>query len=81
MLVADPAERRANLQQVIDGLAVAEETGTAAASTSPARSTPKVWYGPDPRNLSQEFFDAAVEKRTQESLTPSNPAAPASPTR
>ena len=33
----------------------------AAASTSAGTFNPTGWFGPHPKNLSQEFFDAAVE--------------------
>lgn len=61
LMEADPARRKENLQKVIDGLAVAEAVGARCAVTICGSFNPKVWYGPHPKNLSQEFFDAAVE--------------------
>ncbi|MGC8759963.1 MAG: sugar phosphate isomerase/epimerase family protein [Bryobacteraceae bacterium] len=61
LLEADAARRKENLQKVIDGLAVAEAVGARCAVTICGSFNPKVWYGPHPKNLSQEFFDAAVE--------------------
>lgn len=61
LLDADPARRPQNLQQVINGLAVAEATGARCAVTLCGSFNEKVWYGPHPKNVSQEFFDAAVE--------------------
>lgn len=61
LMEADPARRKENLQKAIDGLAVAEAVGARCAVTICGSFNPKVWYGPHPKNLSQEFFDAAVE--------------------
>ncbi len=61
LLDADPARRKENLQKVTDGLAVAEATGARCAVTICGSYNEKVWYGPHPKNLSQDFFDAAVE--------------------
>lgn len=61
LLDADPAKRKENLQRVTDGLAVAEAVGARCAVTICGSFNEKVWYGPHPKNLSQEFFDAAVE--------------------
>ncbi len=61
LLDAKEEARRANLRQVTDGLALAEAIGALccvdiAGSYSTAR-----WDGPHPDNLSDRFFDAAVE--------------------
>jgi len=61
LLDADPQKRRENLQTVTDGLALAEEIGALCCVDIAGSFSPKEWYGPDPRNLSEEFFDAAVE--------------------
>lgn len=61
LLDADAARRKDNLQRVIDGLAVAEATGTRCCVDIAGSFNEKVWYGPHPRNVSQEFFEAAVE--------------------
>lgn len=61
LLDADPALRQANLRKVSDGLAVADETGTRCCVDIVGSYNPKYWDGPDPRNVSRECFDAAVE--------------------
>lgn len=61
LMDADPARRKENLQKVTDGLAVAEAVGARCAVTICGSFNEKVWYGPHPKNLSPEFFDAAVE--------------------
>jgi len=61
LLDADPARRRENLGKVTDGLAVAEAVGARCAVTICGSFNEKVWYGPHPKNLGREFFDAAVE--------------------
>jgi len=61
LMDADPARRRENLRKVTEGLAVAEAVGARCAVTICGSFNEKVWYGPHPKNLGQEFFDAAVE--------------------
>jgi sugar phosphate isomerase/epimerase len=61
LLDADPAKRRANLQTVIDGLALADEIGAACCVDIAGSFDTQTWYGPHPDNLGQRFFDAAVE--------------------
>jgi sugar phosphate isomerase/epimerase len=61
LLDADPARRRANLQQVTDGLALADELGALCCVDIAGSFNPTVWYGPHPDNLTPRFFDAAVE--------------------
>jgi sugar phosphate isomerase/epimerase len=61
LLDADAAKRKENLQRVTDGLAVAEAVGARCAVTICGSFNEKVWYGPHPQNLSQDYFDAAVE--------------------
>ncbi len=61
LLDADPAKRRENLEKVTAGLAVADAVGARCAVTICGSFNEKVWYGPHPKNLSREFFDAAVE--------------------
>jgi sugar phosphate isomerase/epimerase len=57
----DPALRQANLQYVIDRLALAEAVGAHCCVDITGSYNPKVWYGPHPGNLSQKFFDETVE--------------------
>ncbi|HZT32346.1 MAG TPA: TIM barrel protein [Bryobacteraceae bacterium] len=61
MLDPDPETRRANLNYVIQRMALAEAVGARCCVDIAGSYNPKVWYGPDPRNLSREFFDATVE--------------------
>ncbi len=61
MLDPDAEKRRANLRQVAERLALAEAVGARCCVDIAGSYHPKVWYGPHPKNLSQEFFDATVE--------------------
>lgn len=61
MLDPDQDKRRANLRHVTSQLAVAEGVGARCCVNIAGSFNPKVWYGPHPRNLSREFFDATVE--------------------
>jgi len=53
--------RRANLERVTEGLALAEAVGARCCVDIAGSFNPDVWYGPHPKNLSDEFFDLAVE--------------------
>ena len=53
--------RKANLAYVIERLALAEAVGARCCVDIAGSYNPNVWYGPHPKNLSQEFFDATVE--------------------
>jgi sugar phosphate isomerase/epimerase len=61
LMDADNQKRRANLELVTDGLAVAEGVGALCCVDIAGSLNTKVWYGPNPENLSQTFFDATVE--------------------
>lgn len=61
LLEADPAKRKANLEKVIDGLAVADAVGARCCVDIAGSYNAKVWYGPHPDNVSKKFFDATVE--------------------
>jgi sugar phosphate isomerase/epimerase len=61
MLDPDAAKRRENLRMVSSRLAVAEAVGARCSVNIAGSFNPKVWFGPEPRNLSREFFDATVE--------------------
>jgi len=61
MLEADPEKRSANMRFVIERMALAEAVGARCCVNTAGSYNPKVWYGPDPRNFSREFFDATVE--------------------
>jgi len=61
MLDPDPAKARENQRVVASRLAVAEAVGARCCVDIAGSYNPKVWYGPDARNLSREFFDVTVE--------------------
>jgi sugar phosphate isomerase/epimerase len=61
LLDADATKRAANLRLVTEGLALAEAIGARCCVDIAGSYHPSIWYGPDPRNLSQEFFEATVE--------------------
>jgi sugar phosphate isomerase/epimerase len=61
LMDADPAKRKANLDNVTDGLALAEAVGARCCVDIAGSLNKDVWYGPHPDNLSEAFFDAAVE--------------------
>jgi len=61
MLDPDAQKRAANLAYVTDRLALAEAVGARCCVDIAGSFNPTVWYGPDPKNLSQEFFDLTVE--------------------
>lgn len=60
LLDPDEAKRKENLQRVIGGLSVAEAVGARCCVDIAGSYNPKVWYGPHPKNVTAEFFDAAV---------------------
>lgn len=61
MLDPNPAKRAANLAYVTERLAVADAVGARCCVDIAGSFNPTVWYGPHPKNLSQEFFDLTVE--------------------
>ncbi len=61
MLDPDAEKRTKNLHYVAERLALAEAVGARCCPDIAGSYNPKVWYGPHPKNLSQEFFDATVE--------------------
>lgn len=61
LLAADPEERRRNLQYVTEGLALADEVGALCCVDIAGSFSATHWFGPHPENLSQRFFEAAVE--------------------
>jgi sugar phosphate isomerase/epimerase len=61
MLDPDPEKRRKNMDYVQERLALAEELGTRCCVDIAGSYDPKIWYGPNPKNISQEFIDATVE--------------------
>jgi sugar phosphate isomerase/epimerase len=61
MLDPDPAKRRENVEYVTQRLALAEAVAAMCCVDIAGSYNPDVWYGPHPKNLSKEFFDATVE--------------------
>ena len=61
MLDPDTALRRANVGYVTERLALADAVGARCCVDIAGSYNPEVWYGPNPKNLSKEFFDATVE--------------------
>jgi sugar phosphate isomerase/epimerase len=57
----DPLKRRKNMAYVQERLALADELNARCCVDIAGSYDPKVWYGPNPRNLSREFIDATVE--------------------
>ena len=75
ILDPDPEKRSANLNYVIDRMRVADEVGARCCVDIAGSFNPNIWYGPDPKNLSAEFFDATVENCRQNNRPRSNPIA------
>jgi sugar phosphate isomerase/epimerase len=61
LLDADSEKRRKNLETVTEGLALAEAIGARCCVDIAGSFNRTSWFGPHPDNLSQKFFDAAVE--------------------
>jgi len=61
LMDADPARRKANLENVTQGLALAEAVGARCCVDIAGSFSTEQWYGPHPKNFSEEFFDLAVE--------------------
>jgi sugar phosphate isomerase/epimerase len=61
ILDPDPQKRSENLSYVIERMRLAEGVGARCCVDIAGSFNPQLWYGPDPKNLSKEFFDATVE--------------------
>lgn len=61
MLDRDPVKRRDNLRYVAERLQFADACGARNCVDIAGSFNPDLWYGPNPKNLSREFFDATVE--------------------
>jgi sugar phosphate isomerase/epimerase len=61
MLDPDSDKRRQNLSYVAERLQLAEAVGARCCVDIAGSFDPDLWYGPNPKNLSKEFFDATVE--------------------
>ncbi len=61
LLDPDAETRKKNLATVTEGLALAEAVGARCCVDIAGSFSPTSWFGPHPDNLSDRFFDAAVE--------------------
>ena len=61
MLDPDNDKRRENLRYVTERCALADAVGARCCVDIAGSYNPTEWYGPNPKNLSREFFDATVE--------------------
>lgn len=61
MLDPDAGKRRENLNYVMERMALAEALGARNCVDIAGSMNPAVWFGQDPKNLEQGFFDATVE--------------------
>ena len=61
MLDPDPIKRLENRSYVTERCALAEVVGARCCVDIAGSYNPAVWYGPNPKNLSKECFDATVE--------------------
>lgn len=61
LLDPDPVKRRKNLDYVTQRCALADAVGALCCVDIAGSYNPSTWYGPDPKNVSREFFDATVE--------------------
>jgi sugar phosphate isomerase/epimerase len=61
LLDPDPQKRRDNLRYVAERLQRAEDVAARCCVDIAGSFNPDLWYGPNPKNLSKEFFDATVE--------------------
>ena len=60
MLDPDSEKRRQNLEYVVERCALSEAVGARCCVDIAGSYNPDSWYGPNPKNLSKEFFDATV---------------------
>ncbi|HUY15748.1 MAG TPA: TIM barrel protein [Terriglobia bacterium] len=61
MMDPDDAKRRKNMATVQERLALADELGARCCVDIAGSYDPKVWFGPNPKNMSAEFIGATVE--------------------
>ena len=61
MMDPDSEKRRKNMAYVQERLALAEELGARCCVDIAGSYDPMVWYGPNPKNMTQPFIDATVE--------------------
>jgi sugar phosphate isomerase/epimerase len=61
MMDADPEKRKANIATVTEGLALADELNARCCVDIAGTFDTETWFGPHPKNVSEDFFDLAVE--------------------
>lgn len=61
MMDPEAERRRENRRYVTERCALADAVGARCCVDIAGSYNPTVWYGPNPKNLSKEFFDATVE--------------------
>lgn len=61
LLDPDLAKRKENFDYVAERMAIADEVGARCCVDIAGSYNTKSWYGPHPKNLSKEGFDATVE--------------------
>lgn len=61
LLDADPEKRVANLKTVTEGLALADELDARCCVDIAGSFNTEYWFGPHPKNMTEEFFDLTVE--------------------
>ena len=61
MMDPDPVQRRKNMAYVQERLALAEELGALCCVDIAGSYDSKVWYGPNPKNIGEEFIEATVQ--------------------
>jgi len=61
LMDADPEKQKQNLQAVTEGLALAEELDAKCCVDIAGSFDTESWFGPHPKNVSDEYFDLAVE--------------------
>lgn len=60
MLEPRSGKREENMKYIGERLALAEAVSARCCVTIAGSYNPSVWYGPNPKNFSKEFFDATV---------------------
>lgn len=65
LLDPDSEKRRKNLRYVTERLTLADEVGAMCCVDVAGSFHDKVWYGPHPRNVTRDYFDATVENCRQ----------------
>lgn len=61
MIDPDSAKRKKNMDYIAERLALADELEAKCCVDIGGSFNPKLWDGPDPRNVTREYLDATVE--------------------